>query len=99
MSFDLTNASATFQKVINEVLSEYLNVFVTVYLNDILIYSNTEEEHEEHVRKVLQKLKEAKLRIKLKKSRFHTQKVKFLEYIIRHGQIEMNEEKTKAVED
>ena len=99
MSFGLTNASATFQKVINEVLGEYLNVFVTAYLDDILIYSNTEKEHEKHVRKVLQKLKEAELRVKLKKSKFHTQEVKFLEYIIRHEQIEMNGEKTKAVED
>ena len=99
MSFELINALTIFQKIINEMLSEYLNVFVTVYLNDIFIYSDTEKEHEVHVKKVLQKLKKAKLRVKLKKLRFHTQEVKFLKYIVRHEQIEMNEKKTKTVKE
>ena len=53
-------------------LNEYLNVFVTVYLNDILIYLNTEKKHEKHVRKVLQKLKEAEFTIKQKYFTFKT---------------------------
>ena len=49
----------------------YLNVFVIAYLNDILIYFNTKKKHEQHVKKVLKKLKKAELKVKLKKSRFH----------------------------
>ena len=52
-------------------LEQYLNVFVTAYLNDILIYFNDEKSHREHVAKVLKKLKEAELKIKLKKLTFH----------------------------
>ena len=66
-------------------LRKYLNVFVTAYLNDIIIYFDTEKKHEQYVKKVLKKLKKAELRIKLKKSRFHTQKVKFLKFIIKHN--------------
>ena len=72
MLFELINALTIFQKVINKILKEYLNVFITAYLNDILIYFNRKKKHEQHVKKVLKKLKEAELRIKLKKSRFHT---------------------------
>ena len=99
MSFELTNASTTFQKIINEILRKYLNVFVIAYLNDILIYFNTKKEHEQHVRKVLKKLKKAELKVKLKKSRFHAQEIKFLEFIIKHNQIRMNSEKIRAITD
>ena len=71
ISFKLINVSITFQKIINEILRKYLNVFVIAYLNDIFIYFNTNQKHEQHVRKVLKKLKKAELKIKLKKSRFY----------------------------
>ena len=62
MLFRLTNAPATFQLVINKALHEYLGIFVTAYLDDVLVYTNsTLEEHVKHVKKVLQKLKEYKL--------------------------------------
>ena len=62
MPFGLTNAPATFQSVINQALHEYLGVFVTAYLDNVLVYTNrTLEEHVEYVKKVLQKLKEYKL--------------------------------------
>jgi hypothetical protein len=57
MPFGLCNAPGTFQTFINETLHDYLDVFCTAYLDDILIYSENKEEHEEHVLKVLQKLK------------------------------------------
>ena len=53
MPFGLTNAPATFQAMINHVLREHLDDYVFAYLDDILVYSNTLEEHKEHVRKVL----------------------------------------------
>jgi len=56
MLFDLYNESVSFQKYINNILHEYLNEFYTIYLNDILIYSDDEFEHEIHVKIILQKL-------------------------------------------
>ena len=62
MPFRLTNAPATFQLVINNALHEYLRIFVTAYLDDVLVYSSgTREKHVKHVKKVLRKLKEYKL--------------------------------------
>jgi hypothetical protein len=58
MPFDLTNAPATFQHVINTVMKEFIDDFVLTYLDDILIYSKDEDEHKEHVKKVLKKLRE-----------------------------------------
>ena len=56
MSFKLINTSAIFQELINHVLYDYLNEFVITYLNNILIFSETEKEHEKHVKKILKKL-------------------------------------------
>jgi hypothetical protein len=58
MSFGLTNAPAYFMYLMNKVFMEYLDKFVVVFIDDILIYSKTEEEHEEHLILVLQKLRE-----------------------------------------
>ena len=55
MSFELTNTSAMFQKLINHVLYNHLNEFVIAYLNDILIYSENEEDHEKHIKEILRK--------------------------------------------
>jgi len=70
MPFGLTNAPATFQRLMNYVLHNYLNDFVVVYLDDILVCSDTFEEHLAHLRKVFIKLREANLVIKLKKCKF-----------------------------
>jgi hypothetical protein len=62
MPFRLTNAPTTFQSIINKALHEYLDIFVTTYLDNILVYSRrTKEEHIKHVKKVLRKLKEYKM--------------------------------------
>ena len=71
MSFELTNASTMFQELINHVLYDHLNEFVIAYLNDILIFSETEKEHEKHVKKVLKGIQEKNLYLKLKKYEFH----------------------------
>ncbi len=71
MSFDLINASVTFQIFMNNVLWHYLNQFVIVYLNDILVYSKTKKEHVQYVKKILQTLKKVNLRIKSGKSEFY----------------------------
>eukprot|EP00253_Pinus_taeda_P011532 PITA_11532 len=67
MPFELSNAPSTFMRLMNEMLKEYIGKFVIVYLDDILIFSKTREEHFRHVRKVLEKLQQNKLLINLKK--------------------------------
>jgi hypothetical protein len=69
--FGLTNALATFQAYINNVLRKYLDVFVVVYLDDILVYSKTYKEHVQHMRLILTTLRDANLRIKAEKTEFH----------------------------
>ena len=71
ISFKLINASATFQTYINNVLKEHLNMFVVVYLDDILVYSKNEKDHKKHIRQILNTLKKADLRIVSEKSQFH----------------------------
>ena len=68
MSFELTNTPATFQTYINNVLREYLDMFVVVYLNNILIYSKNKHKHWKHIREVLITLQKVNLRIKSEKS-------------------------------
>jgi hypothetical protein len=67
MSFGLTNAPAYFMYLMNSVFMDYLNKFVVVLIDDILIYSQNEQEHEEHLRKVLQRLRDCQLYAKLSK--------------------------------
>ena len=97
MPFGLTNAPASFQYFINDTLREFLDIFCTAYLDDILIYSYTLEEHQEHVRKVLLKLKEAKMFLCPEKCEFHTQRTKYLGLIITPGGIEMDTKKIETV--
>ena len=70
MSFGLTNAFATFCNLMNDVFYEFVDRFVVVYLDDIVIYSESLEDHLEHLRKVLSKLREHQLYIKKKKCEF-----------------------------
>jgi len=99
MPFGLTNAPATFQEMINHVLREYIDLFVVVYLDDILIFSKTLEEHKEHVHKVLRKLQDAKLLVEPEKSEFHKQQVNYLGFVISPNQIEMDDKKIQAVQE
>uniref|UniRef100_A0A8C6PCD2 Gypsy retrotransposon integrase-like protein 1 n=1 Tax=Nothobranchius furzeri TaxID=105023 RepID=A0A8C6PCD2_NOTFU len=99
MPFGLTNAPAVFQNLVNTVLSDYLNKFVTVYLDDILIFSRTPEEHTGHVRAVLQRLLENRLYVKAEKCEFHAPSVKFLGFVLESGRLGPDPEKVQAVKD
>ena len=99
MPFGLTNAPASFQNMMNHVLREFIDKFVVVYLDDILIYSKSVEEHREHVRLVLQALRDAKLLVNPEKSEFEKRKVNYLGYVISAGEIRMEEAKVSAVRD
>jgi hypothetical protein len=70
MSFGLTNAHAYFMYLMNKVFKEYLDMFMVVFIDDILIFSKNEEEHDEHLYLVLQKLRENQLYAKLSKCEF-----------------------------
>ncbi len=97
MPFGLKNAPATFQRLINNMLREYLNDFAITYLDDILIYSDDLEMHHSHVHKVLRKLKERVLYVKKSKSKFEAKEIEFLDYVIQSEQIEKDSKKTDAV--
>jgi hypothetical protein len=87
MSFGLTNASTYFRYLMNKVFLEYLDKFLVVFIDDILVYSRREEEHEEHLRLALQKLREHRLYAKLSKCEFWMKQVAFLGHVISKGGI------------
>jgi hypothetical protein len=97
MPFGLTGAPATFQRFINDSLREYLDQFCSAYLDDILIYSKTKEEHTEHIRKVLQRLREAGLFAKISKCEFFVTETKFLGLIVGRDGFKMDPEKVKTI--
>src|SRR2546421_2472863 len=100
MPFGLTNAPATFQSLINAMLQEYLDVFMVAYLDDVLIYSaGTLEEHIQDVKKVMKKLQQKDLQLKIEKCEFHQKEVSFLGSIVSTNGIQMDPEKVKAVKD
>ena len=97
MPFGLVNAPATFQAMMNKILREFLDHGVVVYLDDILIYSDSEEDHIELVRKVLAKLKEHQLAVSVTKSVFHVKSVEFLGYIVATDGVTMSERKVDSI--
>jgi transposase InsO family protein len=97
MPFGLTNAPADFQRFINDTLSPFLDRFASAYLDDILIYSDTLEEHQDHLRQVLRRLSEAGLHLKPEKCEFHQREVKYLGLIIGIDGIRMDPDKVEAV--
>jgi hypothetical protein len=97
MSFGLTNALAYFMYLINKVFMEYLDMFIMVFIDDILVYSTSEEEHEEHLRLTLQKLREHRLYAKLSKCEFWMKQVTFLGHIILKGGISVDPSKVQDV--
>jgi len=82
MPFGLTNAPVAFMDLMNRVFRPYLDKFVVLFIDNILVYSRTKEEHVEHLRIVLQTLREHKLYAKLSKCEFWLSKVTFLGYVV-----------------
>jgi hypothetical protein len=97
MSFGLANAPAYFMYLMNKVFMEYLDKFVVVFIDDILVFSRNEEEHEEHLRLVLQKLREHQLYAKFSKCNFLLKEVSFLGHIITDGGIVVDPSKVQDV--
>ena len=99
MPFGLTNAPATFCNLMNDVFYEFVDHFVVVYLDGILIYSESLEDHLEHLRKVLSKLREHQLYVKKEKCEFTQQEILFLGHKVSKGLVMMNERKVQAILD
>ncbi len=97
MPFGLSNAPTVFQALVNDVLM--VDQFIYVYLDDILIFSYSLQDHVQHIRRVLQRLLENGLFVKAEKCVFHAQSVPFLGYIISSEGVRMDPEKIQAVVD
>ncbi|GAU28867.1 hypothetical protein TSUD_293190 [Trifolium subterraneum] len=97
MPFGVTNAPGVFMEYMNRIFHSFLDKFVVVFIDDILVYSKSEEEHKEHLRIVLQVLKEKKLYAKLSKCEFWLEEVSFLGHVISNGGIAVDPAKVDAV--
>ena len=98
MLFSLSHAPATFQGYVNKILAEKLDIFIVVYLDDILIYTkNLGQSHVEAVCWVLDQFRKHFLFANLKKCRFHQDEVRFLEYIVLLKRISMEAERIEVV--
>ena len=97
MSFGLTNAPAYFMSMMNKVFMEYLDKFVVVLIDDIMVYSKNEEEHEEHLRLVLEKLREHQLYAKFSNCEFWLKEVGFLRHVISRDGIVVDPTKVASV--
>ena len=94
MPFGLTNAPAVFMDLMNRVLREYLDRFIIVFIDDILVYSSNEEEHAEHLMLVLQRLKEEQLYAKFSKCEFWLTQIGFLGHVVSGDGISVDPDKT-----
>jgi hypothetical protein len=97
LPFGLTNAPALFMDLMNQVFQPYLDKFVVVFIDDILVYSNSFEEHEEHLRQTLQTLRDHQLYAKLSKCEFWLKRVTFLGHVISTEGVFVDPQKVKAV--
>src|ERR1700721_1888251 len=99
LPFGLCNAPATFQKLMHDIFWEVLDKFVIIYLDDIIVYSKTREEHLRHLKIVLNLIKTHKLYVNPKKCEFFVQEIEFLGHIISTNGISMDTRKIKAIVD
>lgn len=97
MSFGLTNAPIYFMNIMNKVFMEYLDKFVVVFIDDILIYSKTKEEHTDHLRLTLDKLRGHQLYVKFSKCEFWMKKVDFLGHMMYAEGVAIDPRKVKEV--
>jgi len=99
MPFGLTNALASFQRFMNDLFSDLLDVCIVVYLDDILIYSNDITQHREHVKEVLKRLQKAGLYVKAEKCEFHSDSVEYLGYVLSPFGLTISDAKVKTIQE
>ena len=99
MPFGLTNAPSYFVDLMNGVFRDQLNKFVLVFMDDILVYSRTEEEHKEHLRIVMEVLRKHQLKAKFSKCHFWRREVRFLGHVVSENGIAVDPAKVATVQD
>ena len=99
MPFGLTNAPSTFQAFLNSIFTSELDIFLVIYLDDLLIFSKSQESHIEHVKTVLQKLRENHLFLKPEKCSFHSDRIEFLGYEISPDGLKMSPSKISSIRE
>ena len=99
MPFSLTNAPAAFQRFINNIFSNLLDVCIVIFLDDILIYLNNMSEHHQYIKEILKRLHKAGLYAKAEKCEFHSELVEYLGYILSSSSLTMSNDKIKIIQD
>ena len=99
MPIGLTNALATCQALINNILQAYLDIFIITYLNNILVYLANKREYIQYIKTVLTLLRQADLKLKPKKCKFYKQEVKFLRFIIGTYRVKISPQKIKTIQE
>ena len=99
MPFGLTNAPGTFQAYMHKTLGELVDTCCVVYLDDIMIYSNSREEHETHLRQVFERLREYQLFAKFKKCEFFQERMEFLGFLVGAEGISMDPQRVQAIQE
>jgi hypothetical protein len=99
MLFGLTNDQSNFMRLMNEVMKDFIGKFVIIYLDDILVFSKTEEDHMRHLTLVVRRSKWEKLLINLKKSSFMKTKLIYLGFLISSNELKMDPEKVKEIKE
>ena len=97
MPFGLTNTLASFMCLMNTILSNYLDKFVVVFIDDILIYSKNEQEHKEHLRIFLQVLREQQFFVKFSKCDFFKDNIQYLRHVVSKDGISVDLDKVKVI--
>ncbi|MBW0532935.1 hypothetical protein O181_072650, partial [Austropuccinia psidii MF-1] len=97
MPFGLTNAPTSFQNLVNDIFADFLDVFVVVYLDDIIVFSSSEEEHVKHVASVVQRLRDNNLFSKASKCVFHASSVGYLGYVVSGYGLKMDSPKVQQI--
>ena len=97
MSFELTNASITFQAYINKILIDIVDVFCVIYLDNILIFFKNQIIYVNHVKKVLRRLKKFDLYVNLKKCEFFVKKIEYLRFIVSVDDIKINQRRINII--
>jgi len=99
MPFGLSNAPSAFQRFMNNIFSDVLDVFVVIYLDDILIYSDNMNDHKKHVKKVLKRLQENRLYVSPTKCVFHQNRIEFLGFVLGVDGLIIDESKTQTIQN
>jgi hypothetical protein len=99
MSFGFTNIPITFQSIINEILRLFLDIFCIIYLDNIVIYSDSAKEYEKYLTKILEYLSAHELIAKSKKNIIEAREIEFCGFLVRNSIVKSSPEKTSVIQD